>query len=89
MTGKVNAFDVLKSMGERNMDIFLAPMINLIGIKKVKGGYEVSMGVPDEIGLRMVLGETFSGGLILANHEQFLLVNNELEAEIDRLNAVK
>jgi len=76
---KVSAFDVLKEMSERDLDLNLAPMGNLIGVNKVKGGFEVKIGVPDNIGFRLLNNEQFNGGLILANSEEFRTIEKELQ----------
>lgn len=83
---KVNAFEVLKVMSERNMDIQLAPTSNIIGVTKVKGGYEVKIGVQNTTGLRLVSGEIFNGGLLLANSDQFKEIEKELTNSIHNPN---
>ena len=75
---KVNNFDVLKIMGERNMDVRLAPLGNITNLKKVKAGTQVTIGVEGDVVAALGLEDKFVGGLILADKAQFDAVRAEL-----------
>lgn len=66
-----NNFDVLKEMAEKNMDIQLAPMDNIIEVNSVGKKAWIKIGVTPELTIRMAKGEKFAGGFIFANKEQF------------------
>ncbi len=84
----INSFEVLKKMGENNMDIHLSPLVNIIQINKSKQGYHVTIGVSDNIGFRLSNGEQFNGGLLLANSKQFKEIEDILkEEELKRQNS--
>ena len=66
-----NSFDVLREMSEKNMDIQLAPLTNIISADMRGSHGEIKIGVSADIILRMAKGDKFIGGLVLANKEQF------------------
>lgn len=76
----VNNFDVMKLMGERNLDIQLAPLGNVLRVHKVKAGTQVTIGVGGDVVAGIADGR-FVGGLILADQEQFHRLKQEMEAE--------
>lgn len=78
MRGTINNFDVLKIMGERNMDLRLAPLSNIINLKKVLAGTHVTIGVEGDVVSALGLESRFVGALILADKKQFDLVKAEL-----------
>lgn len=77
----VNNFDVLKVMGERNLDIRLAPFANVTNLRKVRAGTQVTIGVEGDVVAAIGLQGRFVGGLILADKAQFEETKRELEAE--------
>jgi hypothetical protein len=82
---QVNAFDVLKEMGERNLDIRMSRCAdNLVNIRKVRAGGEVTIGVDDttrQIMMEYALGSKKHNAVFLVfNNEQFNQVKAELEA---------
>lgn len=79
---KINNFDILKIMGERNMDIRLAPLSNVLNIQKVKMGTKVTIGIDGDI-VTKFLNDGYVGGLILADANQFENIKNELEKKHD------
>lgn len=66
-----NSFDVLKEMSEKNMDIMVAPMGNVISVDVKGHNGEIKIGVPADVAMRFAKGDRFAGGLILANADQF------------------
>ena len=74
----VNNFDVLKEMGKRNLNIQMAPLGNIIKMRKLKAGTQVTIGVAGDVITRITFGEVV-GGLILADKKQFDDVKGELE----------
>lgn len=76
---KVNNFDVLKTMCERNMKCQLAPLGNLVGAKVVKAGTQVTIGVGGNVVTGLTLGK-YVGGLILADKAEFDALKAEMEA---------
>lgn len=76
---KVNNFDVLKVMGQRSMDVQLAPLNNVVRAKAVKAGTQVTIGVAGNPIAKILNGELV-GGLLLADKKQFDQVKAELEA---------
>ena len=79
---KIGTFDVLKVMCERNMDIRLSTLDNIIELRKVKAGTNVTIGFYGDI-LASVANGDFVGGLLLADKSQFLQVKKELEEPND------
>ncbi len=75
---KVNNFDVLKEMGQRNLDMRLFPIENLVAAKLHSLGGQVTWGVNRETILDMLANKKFCGGLILADKEQFDALAKEL-----------
>ena len=66
-----NSFDVLKEMGEKNLDINLVPLENIIEVKIEGNNGKVVIGLPRSMAQRLIDEEDFNGGLILANKKQF------------------
>lgn len=86
---KVNAFDVLKEMGERNMDIRMSRCAdNLVNIRKVRAGGQVTIGVDDEVRrimMEFALGrKTHNAVFLVFNNEQFNQIKAELEASAEK-----
>lgn len=75
---KVNNFDVLKAIGERNGSIQLAPLSNIINMKKVKAGTQITIGVGGDVIFGIMEGK-YVGGLILADKAQFDAIKEEME----------
>ena len=78
MSKKVGSFDVLRVMAERNMDIRLSTLDNVIEVRKVKAGTNVTIGVYGDVVGAFAVGK-FCGGLLLADSEQFQAIKKELE----------
>jgi hypothetical protein len=75
---KKSPFKTLEEMSLKNMDIHLAPLSNILDIKIYGAKAEVTIGLPAHIAFRLTKGEKFTGGLLLANSEQFnSLMNND------------
>jgi hypothetical protein len=96
----VNNFEVLKEMGTRDMKIGLSPLDNIVNLKKVKHGTEVTIGVAGNLVAALGIEHKFVGGLILADKEEFNAVKSDLskrpvvksraevEAEIEALRPI-
>lgn len=98
----MNNYDVLKEMGERRLDIRLAPLSNITNLnyRKKVNGTDVTIGVQGNVVADLGLTHKFVGGLILADKQEFDSVKSELlklptmrtraeiEAEIQRLKSV-
>ena len=76
---KVGTFDVLKVMCARNMDIRLSTLDNIIELRKVKAGTNITIGFYGDV-VGAIANGNFVGGMLLANSEQFQSVKKELEA---------
>ena len=77
---KVSNFDVLKTMSQRGMSVQLAPLDNIVELRKVKAGTNVTIGVAGDV-VGAIYNNKFVGGLILADAEQYRQIKNELEAD--------
>lgn len=82
---KINAFDVLKEMGERNMDIRMSRCVdNLVNVRKVKAGGHVTIGVDTAVAdilMGFALGVNKHNAVFLVfDTDQFNQVKAELEA---------
>jgi hypothetical protein len=80
--GVVNNFDVLKAMGERGLKVTLAPLSNILNMRKVKAGTQVTIGLEGDLIMPLLEGK-FVGGLILADQAEFYRVKADLEARTD------
>lgn len=78
---KKNPFLILKEMSEKNMDIQIAPLSNIIESRMNGGKGWIKIGVPADIVLRLAKGEGFMGGLLLANTEQFESLQNSIDPQ--------
>jgi hypothetical protein len=78
---KINNFDVLKRMGERDLDIRMAPLDNITNLRKVKAGTQITIGFQGDVVAALGLEHKFVGALILADKEQFNAVKAEMEKE--------
>jgi hypothetical protein len=80
MAKKVDSFAVLSRMCDLNRDIRLATGENLLNLKKVKAGTQVTFGVSGD-----VVGAIYTGKLqarlFLYDTEQFKATEAEMEAE--------
>jgi hypothetical protein len=74
----VNNFDVLKEMGNRNLDIKAAPLSNISSARKVKAGTQITIGFGGDIVADIERGK-FNGALILADRKEFEQVAEEME----------
>jgi hypothetical protein len=74
---KVNNFDVLKEMGERNLDIRGFP--DCVGARKKKLGGVIEIGVNEGTLMDLLSEKPLVMMLIVADREQFNQVKAELE----------
>jgi hypothetical protein len=75
---RVNNFDVLKEMGVRDMKVGLSPLDNIVNLKKVKQGTQVTIGVAGDLVAALGIEHKFVGGLILADKDEFNAVRSEM-----------
>lgn len=66
-------FEVLAIMSAENKEILLAPLSNITSAQSGKDGYgRVTIAVPNEVITKLLIdGNYYTGGLLLANTEQF------------------
>ena len=81
----VNNFDVLKEMSVRDMKVGLSPLDNIVNLKKVKHGTQVTIGVAGDLVAALGIEHKFVGGLILADKDEF----NALKSEMQKASLVK
>lgn len=77
---KVSNFDVMRVMSERDLDIRLSPLDNIINMQTTHKGKDtnVTIGVYGNI-IADIMNGRFVGGLILADKLEFARVKAELE----------
>lgn len=76
---KVTNFQVLDAMAAANKDIRLAPLGNIVNLRKVKAGTQVTIGVEGDLVAAIGIHGRFVGGLILADKAEFDATKAELE----------
>ncbi len=80
MTRKVSAFEVFARMADTDdKALQLAPLANILNIKDVKAGTQVTIGVGGHI-LGRIIRQDFCGGLLLCEKKRF----DELKAEMEK-----
>ena len=79
MAKLIHNLEVLRVMSERNMDIRLAPLNNILRARHTKHGTQVTISVEGNV-VGSIVNGTVVGGFILANKEQFDALKTELEA---------
>jgi hypothetical protein len=76
---KVGAFEVFNKMVEMNDGaIKLAPLDNIVHLKKVRAGTEVTIGVQGDV-VGPIFNGRFVGGLILCDKVRYEEVKAEME----------
>lgn len=75
----VNNFDVLKEMGVRDMKVAVSPLHNIVNLKKVKQGTQVTIGVAGDLVAALGIEHKFVGGLILADKDEFDTIKSEMQ----------
>ena len=75
----VNNFDVLKRMSAENKDIRLGT--DLLNMKAVKAGSQITMGVPGNVLGALMFGE-LRACLVLFNVKQFDEVKSAMESDV-------
>ena len=76
----INNFDILKEMSRRNLDVRLAPLGNIDGMRysDKKRATIVTIGVPGNVILQLTT-DYFGGGLLLFNRSHFEEIKRELQ----------
>ena len=80
---KVNNFDVMKAMCASNGKIQIAPLGNILSMRKTKKGTQLTIGVAGDVIMGMMAGE-YVGGLILCDRAEFEETARAIEANADR-----
>lgn len=75
---KVNTFDVMKLMSERNLDIRLSNLNHITNLTRTKQGTLVTFGVPGDLVAAIGIHGRFVGGLILCDRDQYRAIEEEL-----------
>lgn len=78
--GNVNNFDVLKRMSAESKDIRLAPSSNILHMKIVKAGTQITIGVQGDVLVSIVSGKLV-GCFLVWDKEQFEEMKKKMEAE--------
>lgn len=80
----INSFDVLKRMGEENLDIRLATSENLVNMNAVHKGQDtqITIGVPGNV-IGAIMNNELHVCLLIWNKEQFRAMRETLEREAD------
>jgi hypothetical protein len=76
----VNNFDVLKQMSVDNLDIRLATSENILNMKKVKAGTQLTFGVSGDV-LNALYCNDLHCCLLIWDKKQFNDVNEKLESQ--------
>lgn len=76
---KVDNFEVLREMANRNLDINLAPITQILRMNKTRFGCEITIGAPAELMQKITLGN-YGGGLLAYNVSEFEALKKEMES---------
>ena len=76
----INNFDVMKRMSDEDQDIRLAGLGNIISMKKVKAGTQITLGVQGDV-LNQIATGVFGGCFLLYDWKQFQETRAKMEAE--------
>lgn len=72
----MNIFDIMNKMASENLDIKMAPLANIVEMKKTKNGCRLTIMVENELMDKIALNK-YVGGLYLANKEQFFKIKKQ------------
>lgn len=80
-TDGINNFDVLKRMGQENLDIRLSPSENIVSVTKVKAGTNLTIGVTgDQVGA--IASGDLCVCLLLFDRKQFAETKLKIAGEL-------
>jgi hypothetical protein len=79
---KANSFDVMKAMCAANGKIQVAPLGNILNMRKTKAGTQLTIGVAGDVIAGILLGE-YLGGLILCDKAEYEETARAIEADAD------
>jgi hypothetical protein len=84
---RVNAFDVLKALGQANCNVGLSSIAdNLVSARYyAKRGTQITIGWQGNVVSQLVNGRMV-GGLVLADKDEFAQMEARLQAQADRWN---
>jgi len=80
---KANSFDVMKAMCAANGKIQIAPLGNILNMRKTKAGTQLTIGVAGDVITGILLGN-YVGGLILCDKAEFQETERAIEADAER-----
>lgn len=75
----VSPLEILRVMCERNMDIRMAPLDNILRMQTVKAGAQITIGADRQTMDALTKGGCV-GGLLVANGAQYAALKAELES---------
>ena len=78
---KINNFDVLKRMSTDDKDIRMATLENVVHMRKVKAGTQVTLGVEGDV-ITGIMNGKFGGCFLLYDWEQFQETKKKIESEL-------
>lgn len=76
---QVSNFDVLKHMSSQDMDIRMATLENVLNMRKVKAGTQVTLGVPGDV-IGGIATRDLGGCFLLYDWKQFKETKKQLES---------
>jgi hypothetical protein len=82
MKRKIGHFDICKAMAMEGLDIRIAPLENVINLRKVKAGTQVTIGVEGDVVAAIGIENKFVGGLLLMDREQYFSTKKRLEGAL-------
>lgn len=80
----VGSFEVITRMINSDGQAYLSPLDNIISMRKVKAGVQITIGVGDPVTIEKIASGGFVGGLLLADKEEFRRMKTEMEAADER-----
>ena len=78
---KIGHFDICKAMAISGQDIRMSGLENVINLRKVKAGTQVTIGVYGDLVEAIGIENKFVGGLLLIDRQQYFAMKKALEKE--------
>jgi hypothetical protein len=78
---RISAFEVFARMqATDDQALKLAPLSNVLGVRMVRAGTRVTIGVAGNV-IHQILNDEFLGGLLLVDRKRFEEVKSQMERE--------